>query len=74
MSACCMGFASNGEHDKSCAVGRHASEAAPEPSGSPAVKPKLTDDQKKAWETEKAKITALIQAAQIAARNARGDQ
>lgn len=30
MSACCMGFASTGEHDKSCTMGKGASEAAPE--------------------------------------------
>ncbi len=70
MSACCRGWAFDGVHDKACAVGRAASEAAPEHFGPPAVRPELTDAQKQA---QKAKIDALILAAQIAARNARGE-
>lgn len=58
MSACCRGWAFEGVHDKTCAVGRAASEAAPEHAGPPAARPEMTESQKA---TSEAKLDALLQ-------------
>jgi hypothetical protein len=54
MGACCKG-AFDGRHDDTCAVGRAASEAAPESYSPPPARPQLTDEQK-------AKHAALLDA------------
>lgn len=68
MSACCMGFANTGEHDKSCAMGRAAGEAAPEyTSPVQAVMRQLTEKDRAKI---KAEIDALIEASRVAKLNA----
>ena len=68
MIACCRGFASTGEHHKSCAMGRAASEAAPEyVSPIQSVMRQLTPEQRAKMN---AQIEALIEAGKAAQMNA----
>ena len=68
MSACCMGFGSTGQHDKSCAMGRAASEAAPEyVSPVQAVMRQLSPKERAKISAE---IDALIEANNAAKLNA----
>ena len=70
MSACCMGFASTGQHDKSCAMGKAASEAAPEyVSPIEAVKRQLSPKERAKID---AQIEALIEASKVATRKSLG--